>query len=110
LPTSPRPIPPELNGVALTVERTRAHLRQRGHDVELVAPAPAGEAAPDSADELRTRRCPIPMYPDLRLGLAASGALRQRFRRTQAAAVPTRPRARWAGRRLQCARGPGIAR
>ena len=30
--------PPELNGVALTVERTVKHLRDRGHELELIRP------------------------------------------------------------------------
>jgi glycosyltransferase involved in cell wall biosynthesis len=75
--------PPELNGVALTVERSVEHLRGRGHCVDLIRPRQAGEAALDSADELRTLGCPIPMYPELRFGLASSASLRQRFGRTR---------------------------
>lgn len=75
--------PPELNGVSLTVERTVGHLRQRGHAVELIRPRQAGEAALESDTELRTLGCPIPMYPDLRIGLAAGGRLRERFERTR---------------------------
>lgn len=74
--------PPELNGVSLTVERAVRHLRQR-HAVELVRPRQRGEAARDSAQELRTTGCPIPMYPQLRMGLVAAGSLRRRFQRTQ---------------------------
>ena len=75
--------PPELNGVSLTVERTVNHLRHRDHEVELIRPRQGAEAPLDSAQELRTLGCPIPMYPDLRLGLAASGTLKGRFERTQ---------------------------
>jgi len=75
--------PPELNGVSLTVERTVRHLRQRGHALELIRPRQNGEAAMDAPDEWRTLGCPIPMYPDLRLGLASNGTLRARFERTQ---------------------------
>jgi glycosyltransferase involved in cell wall biosynthesis len=75
--------PPELNGVSLTVERAVRHLRQRGHALELIRPRQHGEAALDTAQEWRTLGCPIPMYPDLRMGLAASGTLRARFERTQ---------------------------
>jgi len=75
--------PPELNGVSLTVERTVRHLRQRGHVLELIRPRQAGEAPCDSPEELRTLGCPIPMYPDLRIGMAASGTLRARFEQTQ---------------------------
>jgi glycosyltransferase involved in cell wall biosynthesis len=75
--------PPELNGVALTVERTVRHLRRHGHSLELIRPRQAAEAPLDAPDELRTLGCPIPMYPDLRLGLAAGGTLRRRFARTR---------------------------
>ena len=74
--------PPEINGVSLTVERTVRHLRQRGHAIDLIRPRQAGEPALDGPDELRTLGCPIPMYPDLRLGLVSSGTLRARFERS----------------------------
>lgn len=75
--------PPELNGVSLTVERTVRYLRGRGHRVELIRPRQAGEEAGEADDELRTIGCPIPLYPDLRLGLASTATLRHRFERTQ---------------------------
>ena len=37
--------PPEINGVALTVERTVGFLRARGHDVDLIRPQQRGERA-----------------------------------------------------------------
>jgi len=79
--------PPELNGVSLTVERTVKWLRQRGHELDLIRPRQAGEAAVDTPRELLTPGCPIPMYPDLRIGLAASGTLRARFERDRAQLV-----------------------
>jgi glycosyltransferase involved in cell wall biosynthesis len=75
--------PPELNGVSLTVERTLRHLRSRGHAIELIRPRQRGEPALDSAEELRTGGCPIPMYPDLRFGLSRIGPLRRRFERSR---------------------------
>ena len=71
--------PPELNGVSLTVERTVRYLRSRGHLVELVRPRQPGEAPLDASDELRTAGCVIPMYPDLRFGLARAATLARRF-------------------------------
>ena len=71
--------PPELNGVSLTVERTVRHLRARGHIVELIRPRQPGQAALDASDELRTAGCVIPMYPDLRFGLARASTLTRRF-------------------------------
>jgi len=75
--------PPELNGVSLTVDRTVRHLRKRGHEVELIRPRQPGESACDDDAEWRTSGFPIPMYPDLRFGLASSAALQQRFERTR---------------------------
>ena len=75
--------PPELNGVSLTVERTVRFLRSRGHRVELIRPRQPGEARLDAGDELRTAGCVIPMYPDLRFGLARAGTLARRFRQSK---------------------------
>lgn len=71
--------PPEINGVALTVERTVRFLRSQGHAVELIRPRQRGEPAHDGPDEWLTAGAPIPMYPDLRLGLASVGRLQRRF-------------------------------
>ncbi len=71
--------PPELNGVSLTVERTVRYLRARGHAVELVRPRqPADEAASRSGEWL-TGGCRLPMYRDLRFGLAWPATLARRF-------------------------------
>ena len=75
--------PPELNGVSLTVERTVRFLRARGHLVELIRPRQPGESRLDASDELRTAGCVIPMYPDLRFGLARPGTLARRFRQSR---------------------------
>lgn len=74
--------PPELNGVALTVERTVRHLRRSGHEVELLRPRQAGETLLDTREELRTMGCPLPMYAGVRFGLVSSATLRQRFERS----------------------------
>ena len=75
--------PPELNGVSLTVERTVRFLRARGHNVELIRPRQPGERPLDASDELRTMGCAIPVYRDLRFGLAGIGPLVRRFQRTR---------------------------
>jgi len=75
--------PPELNGVSLTVERTVRYLRSRGHLVELIRPRQPGESRLHASDELRTAGCVIPMYPDLRFGLARTGTLVRRFRQSR---------------------------
>jgi len=75
--------PPELNGVSLTVERTVRFLRSRGHRVELIRPRQPGEAALDASDELRTAGCAIPMYREMRFGLARVATLVRRFEQTR---------------------------
>lgn len=75
--------PPELNGVSLTVERTVRYLRGRNHGVDLIRPRQRHEATLDGVDEWRSAGCAIPMYPDLRFGLARPGQLRERFLRTR---------------------------
>ena len=71
--------PPEVNGVALTVQALEHGLRARGHDVSLVRPRQAGEAGrgrgPGAAHELLVRGAPLPRYPGLRLGLPATRTL-----------------------------------
>jgi glycosyltransferase involved in cell wall biosynthesis len=75
--------PPEINGVALTVQRTVQYLRRRGHQVELVRPRQHHDAADDrnapAASQWLTAGLPIPMYPDLRFGLARAATLRRRW-------------------------------
>ena len=72
--------PPEVNGVALTVQRCVRHMRRAGHQVLLVRPAQSGESLAHEAQEWRTRGLRIPMYPDLRMGLATASTLRRGLR------------------------------
>lgn len=66
--------PPEVNGVALTVERLLRGLQARHHELQLVRPRqdrleqPADE---DGLEQVLTRGLPIPRYPHLRMGLPA---------------------------------------
>jgi len=71
--------PPEINGVALTVQRAVSHLRRQGHDLTLVRPQQRDEGPLDSRHEWRTAGLPLPMYPDLRFGLAWPGQWRERL-------------------------------
>lgn len=74
--------PPEINGVALTVQGLEEGLRQRGHAVALVRPRqPADEDAPPCPDTLLVRGGRLPRYPGLRFGLPAPQALRAHFAR-----------------------------
>ncbi|SFK77563.1 glycosyltransferase family 4 protein [Lysobacter sp. cf310] len=68
--------PPEINGVALTVQGLEQGLRARGHQVDLVRPRQAHERA-GAEHELLVRSLPLPRYPGLRVGLPATGRLVQ---------------------------------
>ena len=101
--------PPELNGVSLTVERTVRHLRERGHEVELIRPRQPGDAPGQRAGERLTAGCRLPMYPDLRFGLARPGPLARHFaaRRPDLVHVATPGPLAWAA--SAAARRLGIA-
>lgn len=73
--------PPEINGVSLTVERCVQHLRRRGNHVLLCRPHQPDELHRDDAEEWLTPGLRIPMYPDLRMGLALPGSVRRRLER-----------------------------
>lgn len=78
--------PPEVNGVALTVQGLEQGLRARGHQVGLVRPRQEaeGEALPH---ELLVRGAPLPRYPGLRFGLPATRTLLRAWRRTPPDAI-----------------------
>lgn len=72
--------PPELNGVALTVERTVHWLRGRGHRVSLIRPRQSNERRVEDQTILAPG-LPIPMYPSLRIGLPIRSRLLRCWRR-----------------------------
>lgn len=61
--------PPEVNGVALTVQGLELGLRARGHTVDVVRPRQAGDA--DQEDLRLVRGAALPRYPGLKFGLPA---------------------------------------
>ncbi|WP_254458912.1 glycosyltransferase family 4 protein [Xanthomonas sacchari] len=61
--------PPEVNGVALTVQGLELGLRARGHTVDVVRPRQADDA--DPADLRLVRGAALPRYPGLKFGLPA---------------------------------------
>lgn len=99
--------PPEVNGVALTVQALELGLRARGHDVAVVRPRQAGEG-PAVAHELLVRGAPLPRYPGLRLGLPATRLLAARWtaERPDAIYVATEGPLGWSA--LRAARRLGI--
>lgn len=66
--------PPEVNGVAMTVGRLVAGLRELGHRVSVVRPR-QGKSDTGSEHELALAGLPLPGYPGLRFGLPAGGRL-----------------------------------
>ena len=62
--------PPEITGVALTVQGLGQGLRLRGHEVTVVRPQqPADANAATDRHTLLVRGAALPHYPGLRLGL-----------------------------------------
>jgi len=71
--------PPEINGVALTVERCVQYLRRRRNNVLLCRPRQSGEAHRNDGREWRTSGLRLPMYPDVRMGLALTPSVRRKL-------------------------------
>ena len=70
--------PPEVNGVALTVERLLRGLQARHHELQLVRPRQDRQELPAhevGLEQVLTRGLPIPRYPHLRMGLPAKQSL-----------------------------------
>ena len=79
--------PPEINGVALTVQSLHDGLAALGHDVGLVRPARPGENSDESRELLRVDGAPIPRYPGMRFGLPAGRKLAARWMRDRPDAI-----------------------
>ena len=72
--------PPEVNGVARTVNEMVEGLRARGHSIELVRPRQNGHDHPfidGNLVETLARGLTIPRYPQLKMGLPAGAALKR---------------------------------
>lgn len=88
--------PPEVNGVAMTVSRLVAGLRDHGHRMRIVRPrqhagdcaAPGdGPAGGPGPDDLTLPGMPLPGYAGLRFGLPARRRLRAAWRAARPDAV-----------------------
>jgi glycosyltransferase involved in cell wall biosynthesis len=79
--------PPEVNGVALTVQGLEQGLRERGHEVSLLRPRQVGESASVDANQMLLRGAPLPRYPGLRFGLPATRRLLSAWRATPPDAI-----------------------
>lgn len=78
--------PPEINGVALTVQSLARGLAGLGHTIELVRPRQDTETASGADDTFAQVLLPgasLPRYPGLRFGLPAHRALHRRWSDTR---------------------------
>jgi glycosyltransferase involved in cell wall biosynthesis len=71
--------PPDVNGVALTVQALETGLRRLGHDVGLVRPQRDEDSGRADPDLMLVEGAPIPRYPGLRFGLPAGRRLSARW-------------------------------
>jgi len=72
--------PPEVNGVALTAERTVDWLRGRDHRVTVIRPRQKRDRADGAeAGAWLMPGLPLPLYKPLRFGLPAAGLLQRRW-------------------------------
>lgn len=79
--------PPDINGVALTLQSYARGLQARGHEVEIVRPARPGEPPGADLHGVRIRGVRVPRYPGLRLALPAGQRLRARWRHQRPDAI-----------------------
>ena len=101
--------PPEVNGVALTVQSLAQYSRAAGHRVTLVRPRQVQDGSGEGdSDEVLTRGLPIPRYPGLKFGLPAGGRLKRLIRdqRVDAVYVATEGPLGWSA--VTAARAAGV--
>lgn len=104
--------PPEVNGVALTVQCLQQQLLLLGHRVTLVRPrqpADGSAATPGKPGEILVNGIPIPRYSGLRFGLPAARRLRRLIRdeRVDAVYVATEGPLGWSA--VSAAKTAGVA-
>ncbi len=78
---------PSINGVTNSVVRMVRHLRTRGHEVEVVAPAPGPDRTVDDVPVTRVPGATIPFYGSMTFGLASSRAVDEVIERFRPDAV-----------------------
>lgn len=102
--------PPEVNGVALTVQSLEHGLRARGHQVSLVRPRQEARLASDPL-QLLVPAIPLPGYPGLRAGMPAMSPIAAAWRRARPDAVyiATEGPLGWAALRVACRLGIAVA-
>jgi len=79
--------PPDVNGVALTVQSLEQGLRRLGHEVGLVRPEREHDGPRPAPGLMLVEGAPIPRYPGLRFGLPAGRRLAARWKAQRPDAV-----------------------
>jgi glycosyltransferase involved in cell wall biosynthesis len=79
--------PPEVNGVALTVQGLEQGLRALGHEVALIRPRQPGAPEPDDDAALLVAGAGLPRYPGLRFGFPAGRRMLARWRQQRPDAI-----------------------
>ncbi len=82
--------PPEINGVALTVQSLARGLRHNGHAVEVIRPiqlSDRGNPAAAEFTELLVSSAALPRYPGLRFGFPSQSRLLRHWRITRPQAL-----------------------
>ncbi|GAB3389532.1 glycosyltransferase family 1 protein [Azotobacter armeniacus] len=101
--------PPEVNGVANTLGRLCAGLRDRGHRLQLVRPRQNADQGRRSDEQLLlTRGWPLPGYPGLQWGQSATGKLLHRWKRERPDVIYIATEGPLGLSALRCARRLGI--
>lgn len=78
--------PPEVNGVAMTLERLARGIMERGHEMEVVRPRQSRADRPKSASGYTEKLCtgvPLPGYDGLHFGISIPGMLATHWRRAR---------------------------
>ncbi len=75
--------PPDVNGVAMTLEQLTRGMARRGHELTVVRPDPQVdyEATHERITLHHVRGLPIPCYPELRFGFPSGSHLREAWGR-----------------------------
>lgn len=101
--------PPEVNGVANTLGRLCAGLRERGHHLQVVRPRQSADQGRHSDEGLLlTRGWPLPGYPGLQWGQSATGKLLHRWKRERPDVIYIATEGPLGLSALRCARRLGI--
>jgi glycosyltransferase involved in cell wall biosynthesis len=79
--------PPEVNGVALTVQGLAHGIAARGHAVQVVRPRRHDAAEDQAVSTLAVPGAALPRYPGLRFGFPAGGRLHRDWRKTPPDAI-----------------------